>query len=333
MTLVNKEFSKSATLSVFAGACALLAFSTAHADVVVLKNGDRISGDLLERGAEQVTVSTSYAGPISIPRSEISRIESGAAPKPVVVEKAAPVNQDVVIDGKELIEDAALDAVEMEKKKEWSGSVNLAMKLEGGRSNEEREIDGDFRTRWESGRQRFRMSGQVEYDTTGRNATKQDWMIVPRYDQFFTDKAYWSLSYSAKQEKYEGLNLRQTIGPALGYEFFSNEKSELVSEIGIYYTTEDYTDSTHTSYAAPGWHLEYRRKVWQDKFEFYHRHFLFVRADDAGQKIWHSWTGFKFPIYEGLNLSTELELDYDDITLNRTSDLEDTFRLKFGYDW
>ena len=42
----------------FAGASALLVFSTAHADVVVLKNGDRISGDLLERGGEQVTVST-----------------------------------------------------------------------------------------------------------------------------------------------------------------------------------------------------------------------------------------------------------------------------------
>ena len=101
MTLVNHELSKRAALSVFAGACALLAFSVVRADVVVLKNSDRISGDILERGAEQVTVSTSYAGPISIPRSEISRIESGAAPKPVVAEKAAPMNQDVVIDGKE----------------------------------------------------------------------------------------------------------------------------------------------------------------------------------------------------------------------------------------
>ena len=73
----------------------------------------------------------------------------------------------------------------MEKKKEWTGSVNLAMKLEGGDSNEEREIDGDFQTRWERERQRFRISGQIEYDTTGGNATKQDWMIVLRYDQFF----------------------------------------------------------------------------------------------------------------------------------------------------
>jgi len=171
----------------------------------------------------------------------------------------------------------------------------------------------------------------VEYDTIGGTATKQDWMIVPKYDQFFTDKAYWSLSYSAKQEKFEGLNLRQTMGPALGYEFFSNEKTELISEIGLYYTTEDYTVGSYTSYAAPGWHVNYRPKVWRDKFEFYHRHFLFVRADSSDQKIYHSWTRFKFPIYEGLNLSTEL--DYDDVTLNRTSNLEDTFRLKLGYDW
>lgn len=333
MAIADKEFWKRARSSVFAGASALLVFSTAHADVVVLKNGDRISGDLLERGGEQVTVSTSYAGPISVPRSEISRIESAAPSKQVTGEKAAPVSEDVVKAGKTLIEDVALDAVEMEKKKEWSGSVNLAMKLEGGDSNEEREIDGDFQTRWERERRRFRMSGQIEYDTTGGNATKQDWMIVPRYDQFFSDKAYWSLSYSAKQEKYKSLSLRQTIGPALGYEFFSNEKNELISEIGLFYTTEDYIGSADASYAATGWHLEYRRKIWQDKFEFYHRHLLFVRADDAGQKIWHSWTGLKFPIYEGLNLSSELELDYDNITVSRSSDLEDTFRLKLGYEW
>ena len=59
MAMADKEFWKRARSSVFAGASALLVFSTAHADVVVLKNGDRISGDLLERGGEHVTVSTS----------------------------------------------------------------------------------------------------------------------------------------------------------------------------------------------------------------------------------------------------------------------------------
>ena len=63
------------------------------------------------------------------------------------------------------------------------------------------------------------------------------------------------------------MSLRQTIGPALGYEFFSNEKNELISEI-LFYVTEDYTGSTDASYAATGWHLEHRRNIGRTSSSF-----------------------------------------------------------------
>jgi len=89
-----------------------------------------------------VTISTSYAGPISISRTEVNRIEGSDIAKTAAAPKSALVSGEVAMDGKDVAVDP--EAVEMEDKKEWSGSVNLAMKLEGGRTNEDREIDGDF---------------------------------------------------------------------------------------------------------------------------------------------------------------------------------------------
>jgi hypothetical protein len=307
--------------------------ASAAGDVVILNNGDRITGEILEEENSKLKIRTAYAGEISISPANVSRVERDSNPAVAVATTASEMTVPTgkIPLGHDL--EFKTGAAEKERKKNWSGSANLSLKLDNGGSKDDTEIDGDFALRWERGTQRFRMRGQVEYDTFNQIPTKQDWMLDPKYDHFFSDKVYGSLSYSVKQQKYEGLDLRQTIGPALGYEFVANEQTELVSEIGVYYTSEDYTSGTPESYAAPGWSLEYRRKILQDRVEFYHRHFFFVRADDMKKKIFHTWTGFKFPIYEGLNLSTEVELDYDDITLDRSSTLEETIRLKFGFEW
>jgi len=302
-------------------------------DVVILNNGDRITGEIVGEEPSKLKIRTAYAGEISISPANVSRVERNTDHAVTVstTASAMTVPADKIPLGHDLESEAG--AVEKEEKKNWSGSANLALKLEDGGSNDDSEIDGDFSLRWERGVQRFRVRGQLEYETFNQIPTKQDWMLDPKYDHFFSDKVYGSLSYSVKQQKYEGLNLRQTIGPALGYEFIANEQTELVSEVGVYYTAEGYTSGTSESYAATGWSLEYRREILQDRVQFYHRHFFFVRADDIKQKTFHTWTGFKFPIYEGLNISTEVELDYDDITLDRTSTLEETIRLKFGFEW
>tara|TARA_R110002096_G_scaffold27831_9_gene84635 strand:- start:592 stop:1539 length:948 start_codon:yes stop_codon:yes gene_type:complete len=300
-----------------------------RADVIILRNGDRISGEVIEQGPLKVSIETSYAGLIAISRGKISdvNVEDTVAAEALAVTSSESKQPNIDLSAK------AVDWEGDKKRNEWEGSANLSMKLESGSSSDSNELDGDISLRWRRDQNRFRLRGQVEYDTVNGKGAKQDWLVVPQYDRFFTEKAYWSMMYSFKQEKYDGLKLRQAVGPSLGYEFFSDEKHELISEIGIFYVDEQYINGLTDNYMAPGWSLDYRRKLMNDRLELYHSHFSFLRGDNMSQKIWHSWTGFKIPLHGGIYMAPELELDFDNVTLNRSSSLDHTVRLKFGYDW
>lgn len=315
------------------GLFALGIVTTTRADVVILENGDRITGEIVRSGPSILKVETSYAGVVAISRKDISRIKSMGQSLQKVESSQVPPEEGAAKNTDTPSVEEVDDAIEQSEDDEWEGSVNLATEFEGIGGNTDRELDVNMSLLWERDPHRFRMLGQVELNSIGSTTTKQNWLVIPRYDYFFTENVYASVLYGAKQEKYDGLNLRQTVGAGLGYEVFSNDVTELTSELGAYGTTDDYTNRPDEGYVTPGWHLEFRRQLWEDRIELYHRQFLFVRVDESGQSLWQSWSGLKIPIRDGVNVSTELELDYDNITLNRASDLEDTFRLMLGFDW
>lgn len=70
-------------------ACA--ASSCARADVILLRNGDRISGEAVRKSGAELVVKTPYAGEITLPWAEIASITSD---RPVLIlfeGEAAPV--------------------------------------------------------------------------------------------------------------------------------------------------------------------------------------------------------------------------------------------------
>ncbi|HUG79229.1 MAG TPA: hypothetical protein VML57_17245, partial [Burkholderiales bacterium] len=66
-------------------------FSSAAADEVVLKNGDRISGEIASKSADVVVVRTDYAGEVSIRWSEIATLFTTRAVEVLLEGDAEPV--------------------------------------------------------------------------------------------------------------------------------------------------------------------------------------------------------------------------------------------------
>lgn len=62
--------------SVLLGVLGLLFLSSAWADTVTMKNGDRISGVILKSDAKTLTIKSEYAGPIDLPWDAVVGIES-----------------------------------------------------------------------------------------------------------------------------------------------------------------------------------------------------------------------------------------------------------------
>ena len=117
------------------------------ADVVNLKNGDRISGDVKRMEGGSLKVRTPYAGEIVIQWSEVLRLEMG---EPVGVLLEDDTRTEVSDFSRDRDELSGIDPDEVKvinptpedlgDKGEFTGTVNLAAKLESGNTNKD-EID------------------------------------------------------------------------------------------------------------------------------------------------------------------------------------------------
>jgi len=188
------------------------------AEVVTLLNGDHVSGVVMKQTDTTLTLKTSYAGAIHIERSQIQHVGKHIGKhkgKPTVTANSENKKQSPppkVASGVSALDPtlSAGTASFLRKKSEkgtFTGNANFSMEMENG-NNEENEIDVDLMATYRRGIHRGRVLGTFEYDTVETDNTKRDWQVIASYDRFLSDKLFASLMYSAKQEKFAGLNFR-----------------------------------------------------------------------------------------------------------------------------
>ncbi|MGI9242757.1 MAG: DUF481 domain-containing protein [Verrucomicrobiales bacterium] len=314
------------------------------ADVVKLKNGDRISGEVTRMKDGDLKIKTAYAGEIVIQWAEVAKLEMGE-PVRVLLDDQSVTEADTIAgaadpSGKSTV--AALDAGQVEiinptpqdlgEKGTFTGSVNIAAKLESGNTNKD-EIDADYDLTYRLRKYRFRSHGQLEYDNNDGRNSKRDWMVLNNADYFLTDRSYLSAWFGVTQEYYKGLDLRTLIGPSYGIQFYQGKPTNLLSELGIFYIDEDYSTVPDEEWVGPGWLLKLDHELFGGDLRFYHKHYTVVNWEDTGKVLWHSWTGVSVPLFENFVTSLEFEADYDSRPALNDEDLDTTVRLKLGYEW
>ena len=214
----------------------------------------------------------------------------------------------------------------------FTGGVNVAAKLESGNTDKD-EIDADYELSYRRGEFRFRSRGQLEYDNNDGVNSKRDWLVLNNADYFLTERSYLSAWYGVRQEYYQGLDLRTLIGPSYGYQFFEGEPTSLLSELGVFYVSEEYSTVPDDQFVGPGWFVELDHELFGGDLRFYHKHYAIVNGSDTSKVIWHSWTGVSVPLFDNFVTSLEFEADYDSKPALREKDLDTTVRLKLGYEW
>jgi putative salt-induced outer membrane protein len=69
-----------------------------------------------------------------------------------------------------------------------------------------------------------------------------------RLDYLLTDQLFSALIAGWLEDEFAGIESRYYLGPAVGYEFFNGPRHFLVSEVGLNYVKEKYTDGTEQDY-------------------------------------------------------------------------------------
>jgi putative salt-induced outer membrane protein YdiY len=316
-----------------------VAAALAHADQVIMTNGDRLTGRILQTDRDTVVLETSYSGTIAIERDQVRSLRCGsvsASSEPAESAYAAPPEG-----AKACSTDQAAGAIAHDESSlspasppdsQFQGRVNLAFSSERGNGDQD-ELDVDYEFGYRQGRHHLDSMGVIEFDTSENENTTDSWSSYNRYSQHFPSRMYGGFWLALKHDRFADLRLRTLAGPIVGYVAFEGEALDLRFEAGPMALQDDFYGQPGQSFLGPGWFLDFERPVWQEQLELYHRQFGYLAIDGKQKHLWQSWTGVRMSIGGGVTGSVEFEYDYDSAPAVEAETTDTTVRLKLGYQW
>jgi putative salt-induced outer membrane protein YdiY len=318
---------------------------TVHADEVVLRNGDRISGKVVELIDGKLSIETEYAGVVKL---DWSQVETFSTDQPIYVKIGDNVVRATVSEADsgtatlssedwletEPIELSRLSAMNYEPKPtvRVSGRINIGASSTSGNTNVDK-TNGDIEVVARTDKNRFALGGEVNRAKNEGVETESNWLAYLKYDHFISNRWYAFANMSGENDEFKDIRLRTTIGLGTGYQWFDTEKTKLSLELGVNYVNVDRIVSTDTDYPAARWALDFLQKLFNSKTEFFHRHALFSSLDDSENFFIRTRTGLRLPIIENLNSTIQYNYDWDDNPAPGRLKEDKAWLFTLGYRW
>ncbi len=333
--------------------------STAMADVLVMQNGDRLTGEVVARSSDSLQFKTPYAGIITIKWEQIKTVETEQTMTLQIANEQ--IIKSTLLENLEdkillVVDEDTGQNIQMEQDlltainpQPWifgegflfTGRINLTLKYERG-NNEVDEVDSDGEI--ELRRKQHRLNGKFSYENDKKYAaqTKNKWKVGSSYDYFLPDSWQWGVrtfkrfvgfTLLAESNEFAELTLRMGAGPHVGYQFYEGHAINLKTGAGFLRISEEFQSSEGRDYWAPGWMLDFDTFLLTDILQFYHRQNGFWGYDVSDKLVWTSWTGFRVPLWGGFVASTELEYEFDSEPPEGVETTDITTRVKLGYSW
>jgi putative salt-induced outer membrane protein YdiY len=318
------------------------------ADELVMQDGSRLVGKVLGGTDGVLDFETGFAGVLKVQWDQISEMRTDTPVRLLLgddevleITTARESGEELLVgDGAEVLRSLDRSDVVVVNPEpwrlgdgiRWTGRVNLELKTERGNTDtDEFEADGEMRFR--RVRDRMTFLGQYEKDKSSGELTTNNWEASGKYDYFFGEKFYAGAQLRLEHDEFADLDLRTSIGPHVGYQFYESVAMNFNMDAGLLYVDEDYIESPDDDYIALGWNVNFDRFLIPERVQFYHRHTGTMDTGDTGNTAIDSWTGFRFPLYAGIVASAEAEVNYDGGAPDDVDNTDTTYRLKLGYQW
>ncbi len=245
--------------------CLVGVCSTLYADEVFLKNGDRLTGQIVRMTDGKLIFLSKVAGEVTVNLTDIQtfssvepvevRLKDGtvlhqsvaaAEPNEFALKGAAPSERQKV----PLAEVAAINPPPRAKPK-WTGSVSGAFGLTTG-NTETSTITASASAARRSERDRITAEGDIAKSrakdpATGNNRTTEDWWrIRGEYDYFFSKKLFGFVNGRYEQDQVALLDRRALFGGGAGYQWIETPQTAFSTNIGVADLFEKYENQPAT---------------------------------------------------------------------------------------
>jgi hypothetical protein len=328
--------------------------SYAHADEVIMKNGDRLLGEVVSLEADKLIFKTPYADKNVIPWDQVERLSSE---KNFVIslpdEKTLKGKAITVEDGALTVKPETGPAVEpipMEQVKamvpakppggwKFTAQASAGLGIENG-NTEKRTFNADISLGLSKRPHRFSFYGEYYREQAGDPLvdTENNGFTNLDYNRFVSEKWYLFGNAQAERDDFADLDLLWAVAAGAGYQIWESERKNLTLKIGPSYVSEHYSkpmvnmdNKDYRRYAAAFWSIDF--DMW-----FFNRFLQFFNHDDGywsfeDSDVWRlrTRTGIRIPIKHGFFTSLQYNYDWVNSPADGKLHYDSKLLLKLGW--
>ena len=315
---------------------------TAHADVVVLKNGDRLSGTVDSIVGGRVVLETEYAGPVPIKMDAVESIETETALDFDLGDNSVAGTLSLENGTQTLTSEAQSQPIELSAIQtasqnkltltdlgtDWESRADLSAIVSNGNSSTE-----SYNTLIETTRKNINSEHKitllVSNETAEDQTTKDVVDLDYAYKRFLSEKWYASGNGEYFQDRLKDVDQRITLGAGMGYQFWDNSLGAFSTELGISAVREDLNGDTESN-PAIRWGLAYNRFFLAKRLELFHKQsILFIPDSDRGEVLASS-TGVRFALSDRIDSTARVDLNHETDPPEGSSSSDVTYTVGIG---
>ena len=234
-----------------------LAAVDARADEVVLKNGDKITGKVVDLSGGKLRIETAHSGVIAVDWGQVATIKTdGPVKVKLVTGETVEGKVGAGQDGKILIESPGAGPLELppdrvkafnEPPVAWHGSVDLAARTSDGNTHSSSMLLALEALRATEA-DRLLFKAVFRYGETRNVITERNGFGLLKYDYLFTDRVYGFVSGELLSDKFKDLQLRSAVALGAGYIFLKSPEMDFWGDAGLAYIDNNFragVDESH----------------------------------------------------------------------------------------
>jgi len=338
---------KCLTLLLIIISVAFLVSRNSWADEVRLKNGDKLTGQVVRMQEDKLILKTSYAGEINIVWKDVASVKTDGAVKVVLKDETAlEGTTEAVEDGKMKLDTGKLEspaifsltdvkAINPEPAKSVKITARANVNITNERGNtvsDKYYFDGEFVARTE--KNRYTIGGELSKEDSDGITTSKNWLGYGNYSHFLNGKWYLYTDTLFEHDEFKDLNLRSTLGAGAGYQLFETPLLNLSISAGLALVDENFDVAEDNDYSAGHWNVNYDQYFFDKFVQLFHVNTGYVSLENSSDWFIKTRTGLRFPLYKGLTATLQYNYDWDNQPSASADTEEDTkFIFLLGYEF
>ena len=312
----------------------LFCCSSTYADVLVLKNGDRITGDIKRIWDSEVSIEPEYSDEFDVDISVVEYIESDREFEIDLSDGRSLVASFVGVDtdGNQIVkygdESVSVPLAELfeldepEEEFEWESNVELAGDVNKGNTDTSNtKLRADTTVRFND----HRHIGEITFfrEELADVQTKEQDLLKYSYNWLFTDPWFLSADLTFERDPIIQLDSRVIMSVGIGRDIWDTPRRTLNVKLGAGYQTEEIIIlpsigpqqeeiiTATTDSAVMTWTLRYRQDFLSDDVELFHNQTITSNISGRTNTSYKTTTGLSYEITDLLSANISLDFDYE----------------------